>query len=661
MPSTPVEPLADAAWAFLERALDEIVPERDVPASQELCRRVVDAWPVDDEGWDAARKELALALAKHLQTQPRSWARVLDLVGLYLDRATLDEPHPRQEDAVAKRRGQRVYPVAFGLGRALIDVLLEGSEPAQRMNLYDTLDEWQPWMTVAAALEARPLPLSAEEISTLLARAVHFTRGDGGAGLVLGPLMDGLRASTENVDALLDGWFERRDLDPSVIGLLALWRLPRRENSATLRQRLVGQLLRLPPKQGARVAVHVAFRSWSKDAEIMTRRDALLECLEYLGAEGVAHALAALAYDPSITPQHALSILDMIVKHLDDAGQRDAVVAAERVNVLHWIAKSSLASDVQVIVDRLPTPTAFPAEEHRLHQLDWLLSTLAAHDATPVRAYVLDWIETHAASLAGEGLDLLLSETRAHLPGARWLVEAAVSRRPALRHGALRCLLRSTTRPSPQDFAGLDERQVLALAHMILSEAALGAGLVDLLFELARSRTDCLERLGPLLGEETQRTYPDQYRQCVETWAAVLEDRPEDDAERATVASLQTLLGERQRAALAKRALSTMIFDRTSPTRRPLTEVLARAFHEGLSQSNSLFRMVATRIPIACGAASTFEFGDADARHPQPFKKVSEEAEFPALDAYDPIAAHYFRFLHEHRAAELLSPNEGAP
>jgi hypothetical protein len=663
MPSTPTaEPLADAAWAFLERALDELVPERDVPAARELCAQIVEAWPVDDEGWEAARMELAEGLAEHLAMQPRAWARALRLVSLYLNRAILHEPHPRHDTPMpVTQRGRRLDFVEFELSEAFGEALLGRSDAAQRMILYDTLDEWPPWKAVAQALaRLRPL-LDAEEIATLLTRAVRFTRGDSAAGEVLEPLREALMASTEGIDALLESWFERMDLDPSVIGLLALWRLPEREDGVNLRRRLVRQLLRLPPKQGAWSALHVAFRSWPAGVEFDARREAVLECLEHLGAEGVLPALAALAYDRDTRPQGALSLLDAIVSTIDDANEHSTEIAIARVTVLRWIVREhpkGEALDVQAIVDRLPSPAALPADEHKLRQLDWLLSTLARRNSAPVRAYVLDWIETHAASLGSQGIDQLLPETSAQLPGARWLIEAAVSRRPGLRYGALRCLLHSKTRVVPEDFAELADEQVLALAHMTLSGAAVGAGAIDLLFDLAQARLDRLSDLLPLLGEEALRTYPGQHRRRVVDWAAAVEDRPEQDPERVAVKSLQALLDARKAAAQVKRALAPMIFERTSPARLPVMEAYVRAFHEGENQSLSLFRMIATEVPIACGAASTYEFGDADARTPRPFQEVSGEMEVPSLDAWDPVAAHFFRLSHEQQVQQLLGLEE---
>lgn len=649
--------LADAVWHFLERALEERAPERDVPASKVLCRRIIDEWPADVECWVRARESLTKALCEKLVEQPQIWARAIDLIYLYINRIELIAPHPLQTDTKPVHRGQRVYVVEFGLALALTTGLLSESTREMRAQLYDALDTWESWQTVAEALAAHPLPFEGDEILRLLERATRFSEGDMAAGLLFDTLLEGLRASTTIVDALLKSWFGRMDIEPKVVGLLALWRLPQDNELGELRQQLVHQFLRLPPQHGARMAVHIAYRSWPTSTTFEPRRAALVDCIDRLGAEGLAPALAALSHDNNIQLEQAIALHDSIVARIDVANQNDPMLASQRVEVLYWLTDKEPSLDVATLVARLPPALAFPADEHRLRLLDWLLSRLATREAAPVQAYLLDWIEAQAGAFRFRGLTQLLPSTSKLLSGARWLIEAATSRRPALRIGALGCLIHAQ-RPAPADFASLRETQVLALAHLMLAEADLGATIIDLIFALARARIDCIVALTPLLGEEALRTYPGQCERSIASWADAVADRTEDDVERRTVTQLQGLLDARKQTYEAKSTLFETIFERSSPTKRTANEWLERAFHHGLGQSNSLFLQIATKIPMACGAGWALDTRDADSGTARPFKKVSHEVEVPDLGGYDPIASTYSRFVHQQQADRLLNAGE---
>lgn len=652
--------LADAVWSFLERALDELVPERDVPVSRALCHRIVDEWPTDEEGWAAARESLARALCEKLVERPQIWARAIHIVGLYLDHIELDVPHPQKTDTEASRRGQRVYFVDFGLPRALMAALLGESTPETRAHLYEALDEWDSWRAVAGALAEIPLSFDPDEISLLMTRAFRFSGGDGAADELFDMLLEGFRASTQSVDDLLETWFERMDLEPAIIDRLAEWRLPRRCDGGELRKRMVHQVLRLPPGRWAPLALRIAYRSWAADAAFECRRAALMECLDHLGTEGLLPALIAVSHDRNTQPDQDIALYDAIVALIDDARQLDPALAAQRVELLRGVIRKDRTPDVSALVARLPPAAAFPAEQHRLRLLDWLLSRLAAREAAPVQDYLLDWIEAQAGAVRLQGLRQFLPSTYKQLPGARWLIEAATSRRPALRVGALGCLIHAQ-RPVPSDFAALRETQVLALAHMLLAEAALGAAIVDLLFILARARADCITVLTPLLGDEALRIYPGQYRRNVASWATAVEPRTDDDVERPTVIHLQSLLKARQQLSMAKHTLVESIFERTSPTRRPTEDWLARAVHQELSESNDLFLQLATKVPVACGAGWAFDRGEMAPSAPQPFKEVISEVEVPILGGYDPVAAAYFGYMHRQEADRLLNADEEQP
>jgi hypothetical protein len=636
--------------AFLDRALVEVVPDRDVPAAKAICTRICQMWPTDDAGWEAALEVLAEEMAAHLADRPELWGRALHLTALYLNRAEFDEPHPRQDarDLPVFRSGVRVYFVELGLARAFARALLVRAGEGRRDRLFESLDEWRAWEAAAGALAQLRPRLDASEIARILTLAVRFTIGDSAAEDVLDPIREALlSASTAGVDEILERWTSgeepHADVDARVVGLLALWRLPGRDDGESLRRRVVRQLSRLPPQRGARIALQVAFRSWPADAALSQRADLLLETLGRLGNMATSAALAVLAHDPNTDPLAALPILDAIVERIDEADEDTAV---ERTRVLRWIAEAS--SDASQLLARLPKPEQF--SERSMPWLDRALSVLARRAEEAVRAYVLDWIEVHPDHLEH------LRKTRVRLSGDDWLIEAAVSPRPSLRRGAVRSLVGS--KPDSESrraaFERLDAQQALGLAHVILSQASAGTKIVDLLFELAQARTHDLEVLSPLLGEPTMQTYPGRHRQCVEAWATAIAGRPDDDPQKLVVARLTALLDARRRKNEGRRALRWMLFERTQPTRAPMNELLSRQMRAAMDQHESALLALTTKVPIACGEATTWENGDGDTRKPQPLEEKWYEMEGLLLDAYDPIAAQLARVDHEQQARRLL-------
>lgn len=642
--------------AFLDRALVEVVPDRDIPAAKAIRAQICRTWPTDDAGWEAAGKALAKQMAAHVADRPERWGRALHLTALYLNLDEFDAPHPRhdEQELPVFRRGERVYFVELSLARAFAEALLVRSGEGRLHRLFESLDEWSAWQAGAGALAQLRPQLDAPEIVRILTLAVRFTAGDSGAESVFDPIREALLdTSMAAVDEILDSWTSAEEpyaeLDVRVVGLLALWRLPNRDDSESLRRRVVRQLSRLPPQRAGRIALQVAFRSWSPDTALSERAKLLLETLDRLGSTAVSAALAVLDNDPNTPPLTALPILDAIVERSDEV---DEATTVERARVLRWIALASKkeSSFALQLVARLPRPELFSGSS--APWLERALRVLAPRAEEAVRAYVLDWIEVHF----DEPLDQLLPKTRAQLAGDDWLIEAAVSPRSSLRRGAVRCLVGSKSRPeSRRDaFVRLGAQQALGLAHVILSQAPVGAEVVDLLFELAQARTNDLDALGSLLGELTMQTYPGRHRRCVEAWASAVAGRPDDDPQKAVVARLTALLDARRRQTEVRRSLGNLLFERTVPSREPMMELFNRQMRAAMNQHESPLLALATKVPIACGEATAWEFGDGDARTPKRLEEMSFEMEGLLLDAYDPVAAQLARVDHDQAAQHLL-------
>lgn len=666
MPSpSSTESLAADMAAFLDAALVERVPARDIATAESLCVRAASSWPDDDEGWAASRRQVAEQLADHYDERASDWARALYLMALYLDAAWLDEPHPHAEGSGRfLRRGQQVHRVKLELDQAFAEALLVRSNRHLRVQLFESLDEWDAWRALARALEARRPRLDASDVSALVTRAIEFSWGDGAASTVLDPIKVALTASSESVDAILEGWLGAEephvDIDVRTIGVLAQWRLPEHPDPSSLRRRLVHQLAR-SPAGGLALAPHVAFRSWSRDASLDDRKQLLLATIKQLGGAGVSDALGALAHDPDTPSKEALEILDALVERATSLDERGVI---ELVRVLRWIADAqsreapsdSPEIDGGSLVRRLPPPGVFTMRA--MPWLDRALSTLARHASEPVRDYVLDLIETFADQLGGERtLDHLLPQTRKALPGGDgWLIEAAVSDRPNLRQGAILCLVEAPIRDDRRAaLEALPSRRVEALARLLLSQATAGAAIVDLLFELAQVRPDCLDALLPLLGQPTMQAYPGRHRRCVEAWAKAVEGRPAADPQVEAVASLQAVIELRQRHSQACSAVRELLFEPTLPVREPAGEIFTRTMRESMRAHESPLRAMATKVPIACGEATTFGNHGDDNDNETPLKDYTNSMEGLYLDLHDPIAGMLERVRHEQEAERLLA------
>jgi hypothetical protein len=648
------DPLASDIATFLDAAL--VVPEPDIPAAESLRVRMVSTWPEDDDGWNTARRRVADQLAEHYMDRIHDWARAIDLSALYLDSVALDETHPREDaEFRALRRGKEIHRVELDLARAFAEALLQRADVVARIRLLEALDSWDSWPAVVRAMSSLQLKLDPGEALTLASRAIEFAGRDGANDTILDHVKTTLSFCPESVDAILEGWLTAGEAyvnaDVHTIGVLALWRLPERPNSTKLRRRLVDRLARL---HADRLAPHVAFRSWSKDAPFVERKSLLLTTIERIGDAAVSTALAALAHDPDTTRSDGHKLLGAIV---GQAVILDENAAVQLVRVLQWIAEDSNEIDATALVRQLPPPGVFTAQS--MHWLDHTLSILARGAPEPVREYVLGWIGTFAAALkSSKSLTHLLRRTRKALPGDTWLIQAAVSNRPALRVGATRCLVGGRGQDERRaGFEALSKRQVHALGLQILSQVIVDAD-VNLLFELARVRPDCLDVLGPLLGEPTIRTYPGRHQHCVEAWAEAIDGLPEDDPQVKAVASLRALIETRNGAAHARFSVRELLFDRTLPLFEPMAELFTRQVRKEMRAHESPLRAMATKVPIACGEATTMEFGNGDASAPSPMTTQEIPGEGLYLDNYDPVAAILERRDYAAKVEQLLaSPN----
>lgn len=671
MPSSSVDLLVQELTTFLDVTIAGVVPERDVPVAKRIGRRICEQWPRDDDAWGAARAAIAQRIAAHLAEKPELWATALYLLTLYVDHVDLDEPHPRHEGPARMFvRGKLVYSAELDLARAVAAELLGSHGERHRERFFESLEEWAAWEATARALEAQRPGLDAREVLALVTHALRVTRGVGNADDVLDPIERGLIGSAAAIDEILEGWLSVTspydDVEPQVIGCLARWSLPHRTDGGDVRRRLVRQLARASLPQARHESHLVAFGSWPHDAPLVIRRDLLLEALERTGPNGGVAALRALAFYGDEGSLDLLPILDAVVQRSDPS---DPQLPFARLRVLRRIGQGlsriesspgEILEHARSLFDRLPHPAEVPPDP--LRELDRTLAPLVPHIPGAVREYVLQWLEEHRARLAArsESLDDGLPSTRRLMPGFGWLVEAAVSPSPGRRRVAVWCLVeahsdgRREEAPITRETCGsLTHIQVEGLARMLLSQAGLGDAIVEFLFALARVRLDCLDVLGSLLGLPAMRAYPGRHARCVDAWAKAVAGRPTADPEVEVVERLRRAIAERQRGFDVRERLWPVLFDRTRPTARAMSELVRRQHRvaEEKERLRSPLRALATMIPIACGEAWD---PTGNSTQPSPLQSMRWEIEGLALDAYDPLAAGFARLEHAREANRLL-------
>lgn len=676
-PDSPSDALAADVLGFLDAALIEVVPERDVPASEALCRRMVESWPPDDAGWAAARARLAATVAEHLRPRPKLWGRALHLAGLYLSGLQLDEPHPQQEPGGQLFIGERSkYRVRFHLARGVARVLIEASDATDVVALFEGLEERRAWFAAAEAFaEAKPA-LGPDEVVRLFESARRSTSL--GSSLTYDALFEGLVASKDAVTAIIQGWLDAEsafiNVDLSDVGELARWHLSRRVDANAQRRRLIAQLARTRDARASRIALTLAFRSWPAETALRDRKVLLVDTLSQIGSSGVPSALLAVLRDPEISVEtqfeEVIDLFDTVMNTLSEPSPDSAGAA---LMILEWLTvglsgeRSRPRADA--LVDRLPSPDQVLLSQST--QLDWTLEKLVLRRPDAIRAYLLDWLEAHHADLRkiARSPSDLLPITWERLGDPSWLIEAAASERPALRLVALRALIEhhptdvmvaGISISVPQaGYDGLSPQQVVGLAHLILSQPGLGEGCIELLITLARARVDCLPELRPLLGEPAMQTYPGRHERAVRAWVDAVLDRADDDAEKQMVVALVAEIDQRAQSLAARRELGPLLFDHTRRVSMAARELFQRRMHEEMSaqQQGSLLLQFATRVPMACGEASSFDVADDPARVSR-LAEIRTEWEGLSLQGYDPVRATIARLHHMQEANRLLDASE---
>ncbi|MEZ4434795.1 MAG: hypothetical protein R3F65_20520 [bacterium] len=482
--------LAGQVVAFLDAALVEVVPERDIPAARAICEQIIEEWPPDDTGWESSRRALAEAVAGRLDGRPSEWGAVLHLVALYLDGIQLDEPHPRQEDTEQLGvKGRDKYRIRFHLALALAEALLKVAGRGSRRALFEGLEEWNAWTTTAEAFAVVKPRLEAEEIIGLLNRVRAVAGADAGLDRILDPILNGLVASEAVIDEIIDDW-PRLDsvgdtLDLPVLTTLAHWRLPRRADGVTVRQRLTRQLAQMATPEARHIALVLAFRSWPAGSSFEERSALLVATLDIIGPAGAPSALQAIAYDPAIPSDSAFEVLPLIDRIVRVAeSSREAINA--RLWVLHWLSRSlrqagEVRDRAQALAARMPAAAQVAVDASQL--LDWVLGAVAPYARTFVEAYVLDWLEANAAGLPSTRIPSWIGCTDiGEIEGRKSMVDRGVaSRRSRLRSVALRCLFRDyvghgfSSRADVQECRvmaiDVSSDQVLGLAHAVLRES----------------------------------------------------------------------------------------------------------------------------------------------------------------------------------------------
>ena len=674
-PQAELDAVARRIVEFLDDALEQRVPERDVPRSREIAEQLVAVLPEEDPGWSEGIERVAAVVASALANRAEQWAEAFKLIAIYLQDAKVDPAgtHPRIDRRILTA-GKHV--ISLGLAVPVALALLREASPSERVTLWEHLDDdWDLLETIAEILPS--IPLTEDELITLLVGFEAFTRDhDARIHEWAGRHPDVAR---QVVQRWLEGESGASRLDHSAIAMLVEGVVAKSSSELKWRDELISRLTKTPREQAWRLAASLACFAWPKDhvPPVEQRHAALLEHVKTLPERLLITGLWAMRRDAGEYPvqaiETALELLEIQPDIEPSDGQRlDLALAFASVvsRGLFFMKEEQefeqAELDWQVILDAL---LIVPPD--RARDVDSVLRRLVAHQPDMVEAFFARWVESRAATILREVDDIeeslpLLTSKLDTAGLSRWLVRLVVHRSVKVRQVAVILLIRrdqSRSISASEELAALTDTEARVFVHALIGSAAPGRLWIPLLVQLGHSRVQLMDWLLPILLDDAVSTYPGACRDALRVW--------QPSREHVHPAPLEVALDE----AYDRVSAALDAADREHRVKLDVPEILTiqpswtlwreamqremRQMDEKLRKSGRFpFWSMVARVPIARGESSVHLRDD----QPQPFATHSISVEYPLRDAIDPIASELARGAHRQRAAELIeSVSEAEP
>jgi hypothetical protein len=654
-----LEEIGERIWRFLEEALTERKPDRDIPVSEGILRDLVDtlsAGGFDEEHWKAGRRTVILRSVRALAGQPERWNEAAKLAAIYLSSDWRPE-HPLADLSRSRWQvgpdHQPVHPIPVDLQLPLLKELVAFAKSDERVRFLQSIADLG---VCRGLLKLLPdLDLGGEEMVALLIRIAEFFR-DGPLSALLQAMIQWAQQHPTKARSIVDRWLDKTPVEARlsiavvetlIDGIIA------GSNDHIWRDHIIDRLDERATEEAWQLAAFVACFAWPEQErkDVCKRHEALVARIKKLPELMVWTGIRALARDarefPLETLETALRLYNLLPASV---GGEQRVAAA--VALLDTAYRAAFAAKDKVISQRpflqvLDHMLVVPPDRD-VSLLDAFLDEFAGEAEPEVRKFVQAWLARHAMAIEGGGkslrelFPLIVNRNPDRADG--WLVEWMIASSPDLRRIAAALLGRRRTAALPQaEIASLSETQVKAIAYVLAGGGMLIGNIwVPALVELGRARPDLLDLIQKLLLEDAADQYPGILRHAIRRW----------DGEEPWSAAARTITGHldaRQKAWRRKGEVPELTICPAFTTwqerqRQTMEEEFRRA------EKDFVFLRIAVKIPMARGEASNWS---GDPSEQTPFRQYETSREFPALDVVDPVEAE-LRRLQRRREAERL-------
>jgi hypothetical protein len=309
-------------------------------------------------------------------------------------------------------------------------------------------------------------------------------------------------------------------------------------------------------------------------------------------------------------------------------------------------------------------PTLLALRPGQSATLDAILADFAKSYDAEARGLLSRWLNGHGAALARTNNAFVevfprLAQVLGQEREAEWLVSFLSAQQPLVRVCAVNFVAFShQPMRMRKAVALLTPAQAEAIVHVLIASARPCSKWISLPIDLLIAHPSLLA-LRELLLTDIADDYPATVLAELRRVAGGGDLKEEArDLLRATLADVEQRTRDRDSVHEQKVTLPEIV------TTRPAAEawrglqarIMATAIKEG--EKRSLFRQIATRVPLARGSKSLMSGLDGK---PTEIEQHSFSAEFPLRDLFDPVGATLRRMEHSNIANRLLTPSAAAP
>lgn len=679
--STEIVAIAARIAQFLEGAVKKLEPERDIPASEQICADLLNvldktaAWGVADEvtakeRWEHALEEIAELVAVAFKDRSEQWSRVAELARIYV-RAVWMPDHPLAKRSMQRRQptGAVLYFVKLDVLTPLLRALVSSAGAEQRVVFFGDIKDWEVWTALASTLDSyRPTP---EEIAGAFRAFDIFSRNNGARGAIFEKLMDWAASSPDGVQRVVDGWLNQESayavLDREPIRLLVeaiMEQCGADEQIIAWKDRLIDRLSRRNEEDYWKLAALLACFAWPKEppTPVAVRHASLLEHVRRLPGHLVNVGLYAMIRDAQEWPAEAVAmtirLLEMTAADAD--GGYPLVVAQIAHRAIQGAGErgrntSFLDPLLPVLLHTRLEPSGNGIG------LDSFLAMLFDEDAVKTRAFVAQWLAQHASAphdrlLSLEEILPSLVYKMGPVQEAIWIIGFMVSPSARLRMMASYLLAARRATLPDEAFGQLDEKQAPALAHLLAGGPILGRVWVPALFKLALAKPHAMSTIRSILLEDAVVNYPSSCRASMKIWIEAKGLLPDvliaTDEIRV---ELERRLADLDASHNRKRSIGELA--QYHPAHEAWIAEQQRIMDSSFqsAQSRSALIQLATRMPVARGSHALMSF---EQQQPTELKEHTGSFELPIAEALDPLGARLARFEHYQKAEALLAERE---